>query len=130
MPQLVPTGIEYHEIAAVERERCRDELGSCLIAGAGEVVWVAGGERVSLKSAPLDVSPILSAQVFGEMPVVLTSATLPPGLAQRLGAPPYISGSSSPTSVRGGWAVYLESFSNCNPCDQMPRLLALLMCPA
>jgi ATP-dependent DNA helicase DinG len=69
-------------------ERCRQELESCLIAGSDEVVWVAGGERVTLKSAPLDVSSILAAQVFSQMPVVLTSATLPPGLAERLGAPP------------------------------------------
>jgi ATP-dependent DNA helicase DinG len=68
-------------------ERCRLELESCLIAGRDEVVWVTGGERLSLKSAPLDVSPILAARVFSQMPVVLTSATLPPGLAERLGAP-------------------------------------------
>jgi ATP-dependent DNA helicase DinG len=94
-------------------ERCRDELESCLTASTpgpprtagtprtasttettetaarttSEVVWVTGGERQSLRSAPLDVSSILAAQVFAEMPVVLTSATLPPGLAQRLGAP-------------------------------------------
>lgn len=68
-------------------ERCRLELESCLTAGRDEVVWVTGGVRLSLKSAPLDVSPILAAQVFSQMPVVLTSATLPPGLAERLGAP-------------------------------------------
>jgi Rad3-related DNA helicase len=76
-------------------ERCREELESCLLAGtqsssehpiSEEVVWVSGGERQSLRSAPLDVSAILAARVFSEMPVVLTSATLPPGLAQRLGA--------------------------------------------
>jgi ATP-dependent DNA helicase DinG len=67
-------------------ERCREELESCLVAEGDEVVWVAGGDRVALKSAPLDVSAVLRAQVFSEMPVVLTSATLPPGLAQRLGA--------------------------------------------
>ena len=68
-------------------ERCREELESCLTADGDEVVWVAGGERPSLRSAPLDVSRILSAQVFETMPTVLTSATLPPGVAVRLGAP-------------------------------------------
>jgi ATP-dependent DNA helicase DinG len=96
-------------------ERCREELESCLLAGsaagsatgvepapvarsvrdaeapsprrtAEEVVWVTGGDRPALKSAPLDVSSFLAQQVFAEIPVVLTSATLPPGLAQRLGA--------------------------------------------
>jgi ATP-dependent DNA helicase DinG len=80
-------------------ERCREELESCLLAGTEsdsehphpiteEVVWVSGGDRQSLRSAPLDVSALLAVRVFNEMPVVLTSATLPPGLAQRLGAPP------------------------------------------
>jgi len=69
-------------------ERCREELESCLVAGNDEVVWVTGGDRVSLKSAPLDVSSVLAAQVFETMPVVLTSATLPPGLPQHLGAAP------------------------------------------
>jgi ATP-dependent DNA helicase DinG len=77
-------------------ERCREELESCLVAGihktehlpkSEEVVWVTGGDRQSLRSAPLDVSTFLGRQVFAEVPVVLTSATLPPGLAQRLGAP-------------------------------------------
>jgi ATP-dependent DNA helicase DinG len=80
-------------------ERCREELESCLLAGTDsssehphpiteEVVWVSGGERQSLRSAPLDVSALLAVRVFNEMPVVLTSATLPPGIAQRLGAAP------------------------------------------
>ena len=68
-------------------DRCREELGTCLSAGSDEVVWVTGGMRPAMHSAPLDVSRVLSAQVFSEMPVVLTSATLPRGLAVRLGAP-------------------------------------------
>ncbi|MFZ0171937.1 MAG: ATP-dependent DNA helicase [Acidimicrobiales bacterium] len=78
-------------------ERCRQELESCLLAGTSvatagrpaseEVVWVTGGDRQSLRSAPLDVSTFLATQVFAARPVILTSATLPPGLAQRLGAP-------------------------------------------
>ncbi len=72
-------------------ERCREELESCVSAGRSsfdEVVWVTGGEHQSLRSAPLDVSSLLSRQLFAEMPVVLTSATLAPGLARRLGASP------------------------------------------
>jgi len=68
-------------------ERCRAELDRCLGAGASEVVWVAGGDRPSLRSAPLDVSSIMASQVFANRPVVLTSATMAPGLAARLGAP-------------------------------------------
>ncbi len=70
-------------------ERCREELESCLVdSGGAEVVWVAGGDRPSLRSAPLEVSGVLAQQLFAEVPVVLTSATLAPGLGERLGAPP------------------------------------------
>jgi ATP-dependent DNA helicase DinG len=69
-------------------EKCREQLEACLLAEGDEVVWVNGGDRPSLRSAPLDVSAVMAAQVFGEMPTVLTSATLPPGLAVHLGAEP------------------------------------------
>jgi ATP-dependent DNA helicase DinG len=68
-------------------DRCREELASCVSAGSDEVVWVTGGIRPAMHSAPLDVSETMSAQVFSAMPVVLTSATLPRGLAARMGAP-------------------------------------------
>lgn len=68
-------------------DRCREELAACLAAGRDEVVWVTGGDRPALHSAPLDVSTTMSAQVFSVMPVVMTSATLPRGLAARMGAP-------------------------------------------
>src|ERR1019366_2713126 len=68
-------------------DRCREELGTCLSAGTDEVVWVSGGSRPAMHSAPLDVSEIMSSQVFSKIPVVMTSATLPRGLAARVGAP-------------------------------------------
>lgn len=68
-------------------DRCREELAGCITAGSDEVVWVTGGNRPALHSAPLDVSETMSAQVFSAMPVVMTSATLPRGLAARIGAP-------------------------------------------
>jgi ATP-dependent DNA helicase DinG len=68
-------------------DRCREELAACISAGSDEVVWVTSGIRPAMHSAPLDVSDVMSAQVFSAMPVVLTSATLPRGLAARVGAP-------------------------------------------
>ena len=68
-------------------DRCREDLAACLNAGSDDVLWVTGGDRPALRSAPLDVSNTMSAQVFSVMPVVMTSATLPRGLAARLGAP-------------------------------------------
>jgi ATP-dependent DNA helicase DinG len=38
--------------------------------------------------APIDVAPTLEEQVFSKLPVILTSATVPLGLAVRLGADP------------------------------------------
>ncbi|MGH9294066.1 MAG: ATP-dependent DNA helicase [Acidimicrobiales bacterium] len=68
--------------------RLREELDECIGAGKDDVVWVSGGERPALRSAPLDVSAVLAAELFGKIPVVLTSATLAPGLGRRLGASP------------------------------------------
>ena len=68
-------------------DRCREELAACIAAGRDEVVWVTGGTRPAMHSAPLDVSETMSDQVFSAMPVVMTSATLPRGLAARMGAP-------------------------------------------
>jgi len=82
-------------------DRCREELAGCLSAGRDEVVWLSGGARPAMRSAPLDVSGIMSAQVFSQMPVVMTSATLPRGLATRIGAP---SGSTQELDVGSPFA--------------------------
>ena len=68
-------------------DRCREELASFLAAGSDEVVWVSGGVRPAMHSAPLNVSEAMAAQVFSKMSVVMTSATLPRGLTARVGAP-------------------------------------------
>jgi len=52
------------------------------------VAFVRGGSYPALEVVALDVSGLLSEKVFGQMPVVLTSATIPPGLGKRLGADP------------------------------------------
>ncbi len=53
-----------------------------------EVAWVDGGTRApSLRVSPIDVAPLLSEQLWGEVTGVLTSATVPLGLAGRLGLP-------------------------------------------
>ena len=53
-----------------------------------EVAWVDGGARApSLRVSPIDVAPLLSEQLWGEVTGVLTSATVPLGLAERLGLP-------------------------------------------
>jgi len=53
-----------------------------------EVAWVDGGTRApSLRVSPIDVGPLLAEPLWGSVTGVLTSATVPLGLAQRLGIP-------------------------------------------
>jgi ATP-dependent DNA helicase DinG len=69
-------------------DRCRalaDSLGRWLAQAEGDesIYWIereAGKSRVALAAAPLDVAPILRAQLFGRVPTcILTSATLAAG---------------------------------------------------
>jgi ATP-dependent DNA helicase DinG len=77
---------------------------------AGEVAWVEGGERPTLRLAPVNVGPRLAPRLFAQLPCVLTSATLGPGtrfepLARRLGLDP----EAEPSSEVGYTATRLES---------------------
>ncbi len=64
------------------------------VAAAGEVpatsvAWVEGPEhQPRLRVAPVDVAEVLREGLWDRRPVVLTSATLPPGLATGLGLTP------------------------------------------
>ena len=54
--------------------------------GDGEVAWVDGTRRnVRLRLSPIDVGPVLSAMLWGEVTSVLTSATIPPRIVERVG---------------------------------------------
>jgi ATP-dependent DNA helicase DinG len=66
--------------------RLREQFNSLANLDDGSVAWIEGRPRRSIEIAPIDVSAILSERVFAKVPVVLTSATVPPGLAERLGA--------------------------------------------
>ncbi len=58
-------------------------------AGGPDVVWVEGpASRPTLRLAPLDVGEVLRERLWGEHTAVLTSATIPPHLAERLGLDP------------------------------------------
>jgi ATP-dependent DNA helicase DinG len=63
-----------------------DDIDAVLSLNAGQVAWVEGSpDTPLLKVAPLDVAPVLSDALWGRRTAVLTSATVPPGLAERLG---------------------------------------------
>lgn len=64
------------------------DLARLALLGDGEVAWVEDGTRApSLRVSPIDVGPILAEQLWGQVTGVLTSATVPIGLAERLGMP-------------------------------------------
>ncbi|MCJ7672674.1 MAG: ATP-dependent DNA helicase, partial [Acidimicrobiia bacterium] len=59
----------------------------------GEVAWVEGGDRATLRLAPVSIGSRLAPLLFATVPVVMVSATLGPGerfepLARRLGLDP------------------------------------------
>ncbi len=52
----------------------------------GEVAWVDGSRRnVRLRLSPIDVAPALAGLLWGSVTSVLTSATIPPRVAERVG---------------------------------------------
>ena len=55
----------------------------------GSVAWVEGPDaNPRLRVAPLDIADLLRERLWDAGPVVLTSATLPPGMDERLGLGP------------------------------------------
>jgi ATP-dependent DNA helicase DinG len=63
-----------------------DDLQRLLRRNDGEVAWVDGTRRnIRLRLSPIDVGPALAATLWGEVTGVLTSATVPPLLVERVG---------------------------------------------
>jgi ATP-dependent DNA helicase DinG len=63
-----------------------DDLHRLVARTDGEVAWVDGTRRnVRLRLSPIDVGPALSASLWGEVTAVMTSATVPPLLVNRVG---------------------------------------------
>ncbi len=66
-----------------------DDLSRVLALTGDEVAWVDGGARSpSLRISPIDVAPLLAERLWGTVTGVLTSATVPIGLGERLGLAP------------------------------------------
>jgi ATP-dependent DNA helicase DinG len=63
-----------------------EDLQRLVARTESEVAWVDGSRRSPrLRLSPIDVGPALSALLWGEVTAVLTSATIPPRLADRVG---------------------------------------------
>src|SRR5690606_24352866 len=63
-----------------------EDLASVETAGRSQVVWVEGNEaNPVLRVAPVDVAGLLADSLWDKRTAVLTSATLPARLPERLG---------------------------------------------
>jgi ATP-dependent DNA helicase DinG len=66
-----------------------DDLDAIVEVRPGEVAWVEGTtEHPVLRVAPIDVAELLRTQLWDHTTSVLTSATLPATLPERVGLPP------------------------------------------
>lgn len=68
--------------------RLRTDIDRLVQFDDDDVAWVDQGTRPALRVAPIDVAPALAERLFARQTVVLTSATIPPGLGIHLGAEP------------------------------------------
>jgi ATP-dependent DNA helicase DinG len=68
--------------------RLVEDIQSLTAVGRDRVAWVERIDRNPvLRVAPIEVGPLLDARLWGEVTAVLTSATIPPRLAVRVGLP-------------------------------------------
>lgn len=65
-----------------------DDVATLLDPDRDQVVWAeAAGAGAVLRAAPVEIGPLLASTLWPEVTAVLTSATVPPGVAGRLGLP-------------------------------------------
>ncbi len=65
-----------------------EDLDIALTVPDGSVAWVTWGDNPRLAVAPLEVGPTLREWVWERRTAILTSATIPLSLAERVGLPP------------------------------------------
>ncbi|MEO6126609.1 MAG: ATP-dependent DNA helicase [Ilumatobacteraceae bacterium] len=74
--------------AQQQATRLIDDIDRAISAGEGFVTFVSGKPDIPrLEIAPLDVGPTLRTGIWNEHTAVLTSATIPSSLIQRVGLP-------------------------------------------
>jgi ATP-dependent DNA helicase DinG len=65
-----------------------EDVDAALVTPDGAVAWVGGrSDQPRLEVAPLDVAPVLSEGVWSKRTAILTTATVPLNLPQRVGLP-------------------------------------------
>lgn len=66
-----------------------EDVDAALVTPQGAVAWVGGRrDQPRLEVAPLDVAPVLSEGVWSRRTAILTTATVPINLPDRVGLPP------------------------------------------
>ena len=85
------------DVAAADQRRTRaqkaaatlaEDVDAALVTPAGAVAWVGGRrDQPRLEVAPLDVAPVLSEGVWSKRTAILTTATVPINLPDRVGLP-------------------------------------------
>ncbi len=89
VPDDAPVDAATRAVRAIQAATALvDDIDRALEIDDGDVAWVEDGRPPSLQIAPVDVGEVLVDTLWGERTVVLTSATLPAGLPDRLGLPP------------------------------------------
>ena len=84
-----PTGPAARPAPCRPPAHLAEDLHRLWRARDGEVAWVDGTRRnVRLRLSPIDVGPALAGMLWGEVTAVLTSATIPPRLVERVGLEP------------------------------------------
>lgn len=84
----VETTMQRSYRAQTQATRLAEALDLALGTFQGYVAFVEGtSERATLKISPLDVGNVLAGSVWGNVAAVLTSATVPATLPQRVGLP-------------------------------------------
>ena len=77
--------------ALLASEQAREELARAIALGRAQVAWVESsgpsGRSLTLRAAPVEVGPLLAERLWPGVTAVLTSATVPLMLAERLGLP-------------------------------------------
>jgi ATP-dependent DNA helicase DinG len=65
------------------------DVATASAVGPDQVAWAEGLPHAPvLKVAPLDIGPMLTDALWARATVILTSATIPPGIGRRLGVAP------------------------------------------
>ena len=77
--------------AVLAASHLSEDLGALSTLGPDQVAWVEisgpAGRQLTLRAAPVEVGPVLGERLWPNVTAVLTSATVPPLVADHLGLP-------------------------------------------